>query len=149
VHLQAAGWEPTTWWLVLGTTALAAAGLAVTATRERSRAFATLTLATATIGTLSALLPAAPPNAVLVVLPAALVLLIQLAAWTAADHELWARPTAALAPVAEVASGLAIVPLSLLSLAAMHLGRGTDLVEAIALALLAAAWGLAAGRRRG
>jgi hypothetical protein len=144
----AGGWVASSW-VVPALVGVAAVGvLAVTATRRHSAGFAGLALASAVVSVVLTVLPPTTPRTVLVLAPAVIWLMAEVAALAGRDHPLWAMPTRAIAVVLEVVALIGLLGAVVVLVALVGwFGVSVDTALAAQSLTLAAAWLVAAARR--
>jgi hypothetical protein len=144
----AGGWVASSW-VVPALVGVAAVGvLAVTATRRHSAGFAGLALASAVVSVALTVLPPATPRTVLLLSPAVIWLLAEVAALAGRDHPLWAMPTRVIAVVLEVVALIGLLgAVVVLVVLVGWFGVSVDMALAAQSLTLAAAWLVAAARR--
>jgi hypothetical protein len=145
--LTGAGWT-TSFALTLVTGVLAVAVLVVVATWLRSRLVAALAVVSAGVTTLLVIAADAAPEGVALLAVPVLALAIELAALSTVQDRFWAPITAVTARLAELV-GLLVLPLVVAAVVLpLRLGSARpDRELAVAIGVVAAAWGAAGARR--
>jgi hypothetical protein len=142
------GWVASSWVVPAGVGLVAVGVLAVTATRRNHAGIAGLALASAVVSVILTVLPPATPRTVLVLAPAVIWLLAELAALSGRDHALWQLPTRTVASILEVLALAGVVGAVLvLFVTAAWSGVRPDTALAAQSVTFAVAWLVAAARR--